>query len=274
VRDFQVQVEHWDGQRVTLNVMTTEYIDDVKEKIAESALLVPADRQILTLNGKPTDVSLTLEAQNITQGCILKLEQMKIYLALPSGDKIAFLVKQSTTILRIKTKACKKTNIPLEVLRLMSGSTEYADAKTLGEYNVAHKDTIQIELFRVDIMDIHGEKATMVNLRPTDTIKTLKKKIERKTSVPKGKQLLKLESRVVEDDGTLESEGIPHRALLTMVDLREVDLSLPASEQQRLGTSKIKKFKSAPEEIWPVVPDWKKRIFFFGTSFAVMSRAS
>ncbi len=177
VRDFELEVEHWDGKRVTLNVQTTEYIGDVKEKIAKSALHVPIDQQNLTLNGKLVDEALTLKAQNITPTSVLKLEPMKIYLMPPSGKKIAFLVKLSASILSVKRKACQKTSIPVEVMCLMSGSTEYANEKSLRECKVMHRDTIHVEIFRLEIMDIHGEQTSITDLKPTDTIKTLKKRI-------------------------------------------------------------------------------------------------
>ena len=265
VRDFELQVEHWDGRQVTLSVQTTEYIGDVKDKIAKSALNMPVEQQNLTFKGQPVDELSTLKAQNITNGSLLKLEQMKIYLAPPSGKKIAFLVKRSTSILSVKTKACKKTNIPVEVMCLMSGSTEFTDATTLRECNVMHKDTIQIEIFCLTIMDIHGVSTSIVDVKPTDAIKTLQKRIEKHTKVPKAKQILKLESRVIENDGTLISQGIKHRSVVTVVDSTKVDLSLPASEQRKLKMMKTKKFKSVADDIWPVVPDWKNRIFFFGT---------
>ena len=264
MRDFELKVEHWDGRQVTLNVQTTEYIGDVKDKLAKSALTMPVEQQNLTFQGQPVDESSTLKAQNITHGSLLKLEQMKIYLAPPSGKKIAFLVKLSTSILSVKTKACKKTNIPVEVMCLMSGSTEFTDTKTLRECNVMHKDTIQIEIFCLNIMDIHGVTSSIVDLKPSDVVKTLQKRIEKSTKVPRAKQVLKLESRVINNDGTLISQGIKHRSVVTVVDSTKVDLSLPPSEQRKLKTMKTKKFKSVADDIWPVVPDWKNRIFFFG----------
>lgn len=271
VRDFDLQIQHWEEGKpnLTLQVQTTDYIGDVQEMIARSKWKLPVDQQHLTVagSGKPVDESSSLQAQGIGPSTILKLEQMKIYLHPPMGKKLGVLVNLDDKILGLKKKASKKIKIPVDVLCFMSASTEYFSAQTLRECGVQHKDIIDLETFRIQVMDMYGNQTTMENLKPSDTIQTLKKKVAAHCDVPKSKQILKVESKIVSDKDTasLMEQGIRNRSVLTLVDSTKVDLSLPESEQRRLKLLKTKTFKSKVEDIWPVVPDWKERIFFFGT---------
>jgi uncharacterized ubiquitin-like protein YukD len=77
-------------------------------------------------------------------------------------------------------------------------------------------------------------------------------------------QALSLEGRRLNDKNTLEEESVKHRAML-IIEGPDTDTEIARAEKRNVKMSKVKKFRSTDDcdEILPVMPDWKRRIFFF-----------
>ena len=268
IRDFEIKVVHYNGETATLNVMTTDYIDDVKKKI-KKALRVPVDEQYLAFKDRPIPEDLTLKEIGLGMNDIINLEAMQITVIMPSGKKTVFKVDLEDTIASLKKKILRKTKTPVDVQCIISGSTEFKNQQTLKRCMIRHRDTLKMERFCVSVMDWEQETTVFDELSPMDSIAKIKRTILDTKDVPASMLKLLHDGYAVPDKGSLESLGIEHKSVLVLLDPADVDLSLPESEQMALRKFKVKKFKNSDKDIWPVVPDWSKRIFFFDNDDSV-----
>ena len=270
IRDFQIEVEHFNGETAILDVMTTEYIEDVKKKI-KKALRVPDDEQNLSFKGQPIPEHLTLKEIGLGHNDTIKLEPMQIKVAMPNGKEYFYMVELEDTIGSLKEQISRKTRSSIDVQCIMSGSKELKNEQTLKECGIRHLDTVKMEWFRVSVMDWEQERCDFDDLSPSDSIQKLKQRIHHAKDLPIKMQKIVLDGDSIPSKGTLESVGVKHRTVLVLLDPADVDLTLPDSDQMALGVTKVKKFKDREKDIWPVVPDWSKRIFFFDNDDSIMN---
>jgi len=141
-----VHVQHFNGKKLTVQVMPTNSLGDLKEVIEELSG-TPTHQQFVLFGPKLlSDDNQTLEAYKIKNGSTLKLEKMKIYVQTSTG-KFPLAVEPITTVQEIKgmieTKASIATND--QILKFKDQGLEDGDA-TLQDLNIGHKDVLQVEV--------------------------------------------------------------------------------------------------------------------------------
>nr|XP_043639515.1 polyubiquitin-like [Erigeron canadensis] len=119
------------GETITLDVESSETIDNVKEKIHERAGF-PSDRFYLFYNEECVEDIQTLTHYNIREKSTLTLRLlMQIFVKTECGETITLEVDSSETISNVKDKIQEKLGFPPDGYRLLYHEKRLKDVKTL-----------------------------------------------------------------------------------------------------------------------------------------------
>ena len=193
-------------------------------------------------------------------------QPMSICVNVPSRKKpVRFAVDPSDTIRKIKRRALKKIKKNKgESARdycLVIGGRELDDGETLERCKIQHDALLSLEEFKLRIMHWSGKIIDLDGVTRHNTVASLKKQICRTEGIPLNEQRLSLYGRRLEDKETMEE--VKHKTILVLEPL-DADIDVTEAGKTSAKKMKIKRFKSGDyNEIWPVMPDWKRRIFFF-----------
>jgi hypothetical protein len=258
-----VTVQHWNGDSYKIDADPNWYIADLKEQIFALGHL-PIEHQRLLFQTKPVKEDMQLLEQGIRNNSILALEQMFVRVNVPSRTKpIKFLVDPIDTVNKLKRRALKKSGEQIGDPCLVLGGRELLDAQTLSECLVQHDDLLILEDYAIKIMHWSGDVFSLDRVKRSDTVASLKMRIYDEKQIPNGDQRLSFEGRPLTNTKTLLDECIRHKTVIVLEPLN-VDLGIPDAEKRLLKKMRTKKFEpDQGDDITPVVPDWKRRVFFF-----------
>jgi hypothetical protein len=264
LRPFEITIKHWNGDTFTLDPEPTEYIDDIKDRI-QSLKNIPVDQQRLSFQGQPVDDTLTLKEQNIESESTLVLEPMQIHVKIPDGREVTFVVELNDTIERVKRLVWKKATGQLDDQCLLFGGEELTNDRTLSEYNIDHGDHLTMEIFEISILHWSGDIFAIPDLRQNNTVGDVKKRIVKMKKIPMCQLRITLEGQPVKDELKLRDQNIMHKSVLVLEPPGDGDTEVPVRGKVFLDLAPRVTLKNVTneEEIWPDIPDWKRRMFFF-----------
>jgi len=233
---MNIIVRTGDGKRVNLQVSPSDSAETIKQKIEkETGMSVP--QQVLKFKGREVLNGKTVKAAGITDGSELTVEIMKVPVTVNTmdGKRIKIMVDPTQTVSEIKDQLAKEAGIPATNQKLSMGGQEFLDPKAkAADCGIRAGAVLDLEpkVITVVVSTPAGKKVK-VQVKSSDSVKTIKQKIEQETGMSVSQQVLKSKGSELLDGKTVKDAGIHDGSELT-VEIMKVAVTVKTLDGTQL----------------------------------------
>jgi len=257
-RKIPITVNTHDGKEIKLLVDPDNDLGDIK-RMVEPESGIPAANQKLFMNENMKELSKDHEkvkGAGIKPASALYMEpdSMSITAEMPDGKKHKVDVSPSDIAEIVKTKIQGQTGMAAAQQILKFNGKELPQGKQLKDVGIKNGDVIKVEASRVPVnVKTKDGNDVQIMVALTDTLGTIKKKIEAETGLSPGQQILAMNDEELRgDETTAVDHGIQGGSTLTLIpksikiriefpDGTKHNLEIDASDQNEDIKSKISK---------------------------------
>ena len=146
---------------------------------------------------------------------------MQIFIKTLSGKTITLDIEKTDSVESVKRKIEEKEGIEVGQQRLVFGGKQLEDNYTLGDYNIENDSNIHLVLrlrggMQIFIKTLSGKTMTL-EVDKTDSVESVKRKIEEKEGIEVGQQRLVFGGKQLEDNYTLGDYNIENDSNIHLV---------------------------------------------------------
>ena len=139
------------------------------------------------------------------------------------GKSVALDVQATDTVQDVKRKLQDKEAIPAGQQRLVFQTRELEDSRTLADYNIQRDSNLGLVLrlvggasYQIFVKNLLG-KSVALDVQATDTVQTVKQKLQDKEGIPADQQRLVYTTKELDPTRTLADYNIQRDATLHLV---------------------------------------------------------